>query len=48
MFLSPYSPDDAPIERLWSKIKTDLRPVAARGKDSLYGALGEALGSVTA
>ena len=48
MFLSPYSPDYTPIERLWSKIKTYLRRVAARTKDSLYGALGEALESVTA
>jgi transposase len=48
MFLSPYSPDYTPIERLWSKIKAYLRRVAARSKDSLYGALGEALESVTA
>ena len=48
MFLSPYSPDYTPIERLWSKIKTYLRRVAARTQESLYGALGEALESVTA
>ena len=36
MFLSPYSPDYTPIEKLWSKIKTYLRRVAARSKDTLY------------
>jgi hypothetical protein len=35
------------IERLWSKVKAYLRRVAARSKDSLYGALGEAMESVT-
>jgi transposase len=48
MFLSPYSPDYTPIEKLWSKVKAYLRRVAARNKDSLYSALGEALESVTA
>ena len=47
MFLSPYSPDYTPIEKLWSKVKTYLRRVAARNKDSLYSALGEALEGVT-
>jgi transposase len=47
MFLSPYSPDYTPIERLWSKVKTYLRRVAARSKDTLYTALGEALETVT-
>jgi transposase len=47
MFLSPYSPDYTPIEKLWSKVKACLRRVAARTKDSLYSALGEALESVT-
>src|SRR5262249_61995411 len=44
MFLSPYSPDYTPIERLWSKIKAYLRRVAARPKDSHSGAPGDALG----
>jgi len=48
MFLSPYSPDYTPIERLWSKVKAYLRRVAARSKDSLYSALGEAPETVTA
>ena len=44
MSLSPYSPDYTPIERLWSKVKTYLRRVAARSKDTLYTALGESAG----
>jgi transposase len=47
MFLSPYSPDYTPIERLWSKVKAHLRRVAARSQESLYSALGEALERVT-
>jgi transposase len=46
-FLSPYSPDYTPIEKLWSKVKAYLRRVAARSKNSLYSALGEALEGVT-
>jgi transposase len=38
IFLSPYSPDYAPIERLWSKVKAYLRRVAARSKESIYEA----------
>lgn len=47
MFLSPYSPDYTPIERLWSKLKAYLRRVAARSKDAVYSGLGEALETVT-
>jgi transposase len=47
MSLSPYSPDYTPIERLWSKVKAYLRRVAARSKDAVYTALGEALDDVT-
>jgi transposase len=47
MFLSPYSPDYTPIERLWSKVKTYLRRVTARSQESVYTALGEALERVT-
>ena len=47
MFLSPYSPDYTPIEELWSKVKTYLRRVAARSKEALSSALGEALEAVT-
>jgi transposase len=45
--LPPYSPDYTPIERLWSKVKAYLRRVAARNKDAVYDALGEALERVT-
>ena len=48
IFLPPYSNDYTPIERLWSKVKTYLRRVAARSKNIVYSALGEALESVTA
>ena len=47
IFLSPYSPDYTPIERLWSKLKAYLRRVAARSKDAVYRGLGEALDKVT-
>jgi len=47
VFMSRYSPDYTQIERLWSKVKTYLRRVAARSKESVYGALGEALERVT-
>lgn len=45
--LPPYSPDYTPIEEMFSKIKTYLRRAAARSKEDLYAALGEALKSVT-
>jgi transposase len=45
--LPPYSPDYSPIEQLWSKTKAHLRRVAARTKDDVYEALGEALDDVT-
>jgi transposase len=45
--LSPYSPDYTPIEKLWSKVKAYLRRVAARSKEAVYDALGEALEKVT-
>lgn len=47
VFLPPYSPDYAPIERLWSKVKAYLRRVAARSRESVYQTLGEALERVT-
>jgi transposase len=46
LFLSPYRPDYTPIERMWSKLKTYLRGVAARSKETVYSALGEVLESV--
>ena len=47
LFLSPYRPDSTPIERLWSKVKTYLRRIAARSQETVYSALGEALERVT-
>jgi len=46
--LPPYSPDFNPIEELFSKLKEFLRQAAARTRDSLYEALGEALRLVSA
>lgn len=45
--LPPYSPDETPIEEMFSKAKTYLRMVAARTKDTVIQALGEALNWVT-
>lgn len=45
--LPPYSPDETPIEEMFSKAKTYLRKVAARTKDTVIQALGEALNWIT-
>ncbi len=45
--LPPYSPDYAPIEEMFSKVKGYLRRVAARTKGAVYDALGDALRRVT-
>lgn len=45
--LPPWSPDYTPIEEMWSKVKAYLRRVAARTKEGVYEALGEALERVT-
>ena len=45
--LPPYSPDYTPIEEMFSKVKEFLRRVAARAKDDLYDAIGDALREVT-
>jgi transposase len=45
--LPPYSPDETPIEEMFSKVKTYLRNVAARTKDTILQALGDALNWVT-
>lgn len=47
-FLPRYSPDFNPIERMWSKVKAYLRKVAARTKEALFKAIGEALATITA
>jgi transposase len=45
--LPPYSPDDTPIEEMYSKVKTLLRRIAARTKGDLDDGIGEALKQVT-
>jgi transposase len=45
--LPPWSPDKAPIEELFSKVKTYVRKVAARTFDTVVTAMGEALQLVT-
>ena len=45
--LPPYSPDYTPIEEMFSKVKEFLRRLAARAKDDLYDAIGDALREVT-
>jgi transposase len=42
-FLPPYSPDFNPIELMWSKVKGQLRSIAARTKRTLVTAIGKAL-----
>ena len=45
-YLPPYSPDFNPIEKLWSKVKTWLRRIAARTVHGLIQAVGGALRAV--
>lgn len=45
--LPPYSPDETPIEEMFSKAKTYLRKVAARTQDTVIQALGDVLNLVT-
>ena len=47
-FLPAYSPDLNPIEKMWSKVKADLRRAAARTPETLDDAIGAALDKVTA
>lgn len=46
-FLPPYSPDLNPIEKMWSKVKTILRKLAARTSDALDEAIRVALESIS-
>lgn len=46
-FLPPYSPDFNPIEKMWSKIKTLLRGLAARTQTELSAAITQAFDSIT-
>lgn len=47
LYLPPYSPDFNPIENLWSKVKGELRSLAARTVDTLHEAIGQAFATVT-
>ena len=46
-FLPAYSPDLNPIEEAFSKVKARLRKAAARTREALVEAMGEALLAVT-
>ena len=46
-FLPAYSPDLNPIEKMWSKVKQQLRSAEARTREALTEAIGAALRSVT-
>jgi hypothetical protein len=46
VWLPPYSPDYNPIEQLWSNVEVHLQRAAARTKDDVYAALGDALDGV--
>lgn len=48
LYLPPYSPDLAPIEQAWSKIKTFLRTAKARTREALERAIQQALTTITA
>ena len=48
LYLPPYSPDLAPIERAWSKIKPCLRAAQARTREALEMAIRQVLTTITA
>jgi transposase len=48
LYLPAYSPDYNPIEEAFSKIKNLLRKAAARSKEALVEAIGQALSALTA
>ena len=48
VFLPAYSPDLSPIEEAFAKVKEHLRRAAARSREALVAAMGEALRAVTA
>jgi transposase len=47
LYLPAYSPDYNPIEEAFSKIKNLLRKAAARSKEALVEAIGQALSAIT-
>ena len=48
LYLPPYSPDLAPIERCWTKLKSLFRTAKARTREALDEAMVQALASITA
>jgi transposase len=48
LYLPPYSPDRNPIEQAFSKMKALMRKRGARTRETLIGAMGEALFAITA
>ena len=46
-FTPPYSPEFNPIEECWSKVKSILKSIGAKTKDSLEQAIHTALSAVT-
>ena len=48
IYLPPYSPDLNPIEEAFAKVKHILRKIAARTKEALIEAMGQALGALSA
>jgi transposase len=47
-YLPPYSPDLAPIEPCWSKVKTALRKAKARTREALDSAVAHVLTTISA
>lgn len=47
LFLPSYSPDLNPIEKMWSKVKSDLRTAEARNQQALNDAIAASLSSIT-
>lgn len=47
LYLPPYSPDLNPIERMFSKLKNELRKIGARTREELFEAFGRALETIT-
>jgi transposase len=47
IYLPPYSPDLNPIEKCWSKLKTAIRAVGARTRETLEEAIGQVIKTIT-
>lgn len=47
LFLPPYSPDFAPIEQAFAKLKAALRRAGARTREALEAAIAAALAAIT-